>query len=92
MDVGVLVVGKVPYTSDELVEFLGASAVWRVGGAEDLPALAGAVLSHGRARRSWVWRTALDVSAQIAARVHAGSAEPARSVNGHRVDSVEVSG
>ena len=31
------------------------------------PALAGAVLSPGRARRSWVWRTALDVAAQIAA-------------------------
>ena len=30
-DVGVLVVGKAPYTSGELVEFFGTPAVWRVG-------------------------------------------------------------
>ena len=83
-DVGVLVVGKAPYTTGELGDFFGTPVVWRVDAADDLPAVAGAVLSPGRARRSWLWRTALDVAAELAGRVHADPAEPDPSANGHR--------
>jgi len=82
-DVGVLVVGTAPYTTGELGDFLGTPAVWRVDAAVDLAAVAGAVLSPGRARRSWLWRTALDVAAELASRVHADPAEPDPSANGH---------
>jgi hypothetical protein len=83
-DVGVLVVGKVPYTTGELVSFFGTTVVWRVEAADDLPAVAGAVLVPGRARRSWIWRSALDVAAELAGRVHADRAEPDPRANGHR--------
>jgi hypothetical protein len=91
-DVGVLVIGKVPYPASELGEFFGTSPVWCVGAAEDLPGVAGAVLSRGRARRSWVWRTALEVSAAMAGRTHAGSGEPAPGANGQRGDAAGVAG
>jgi hypothetical protein len=81
--VGVLVVGKVPYRTDELGNFFGTTEVWRVDAADDLPAVSGAVLVPGRARRSWMWRTALDVAAELAGRVHADRSEPDPRANGH---------
>jgi MinD-like ATPase involved in chromosome partitioning or flagellar assembly len=65
--VAVLVVGHVPYTTGDLREFFGSSAVWNVRRAEDLAGLAGAVQVPGRARRTWVWRHALEISAHAAA-------------------------
>jgi len=46
-DVGVLVVGKAPYTMGELGDFFGTPAVWRVDAAVDLAAVAGAVAVAG---------------------------------------------
>jgi MinD-like ATPase involved in chromosome partitioning or flagellar assembly len=85
--VGVLVVGKVPYTAAELGEFFGTTPVWRAGAADDIAGIAGAVLSPGRARRSWVWRTALDVAGAIASHVHDHGSPPAESLNGDRARS-----
>jgi hypothetical protein len=68
-EVVVLVTGKSPYSAAEQSAFFGSPAV-SVAAAEDLPRLAGAALTPGRARRSWVWRTALDVSADLARRLH----------------------
>jgi hypothetical protein len=88
--VGVLVQGKAPYTTAELGEFFGTTAVWRAGAADDIAAIACAVLSPGRARRSWVWRTALEVAEGIAQHVHASSRRFVVSGNGDRpvVDEV----
>jgi hypothetical protein len=89
--VGVLVVGKVSYTTAELGEFFGTATVWRAGASDDVAAIGGAVLSPGRARRSWVWRTALDVAAQIAQVVHTHGDEPGRvRTNGDRPAVAEV--
>jgi hypothetical protein len=68
--VAVLVVGRTAYSSAELGEFFGTSMVWRVGAHADVATIAGVVLSPGRARRSLLWRTALDVTAEIARLVH----------------------
>jgi hypothetical protein len=63
----VLVVGDCRHSEAELLEFTGATAVWRVDGCADLPALAGQLLAPSRARRSWLWRQAVDVASGIAA-------------------------
>jgi MinD-like ATPase involved in chromosome partitioning or flagellar assembly len=68
--VGVLVVGKVPHPPAELAEFFGTGSVWCAGRCDDLVAVAGAVLTSGRARRTWLWRTAIDVADDVAARAH----------------------
>jgi MinD-like ATPase involved in chromosome partitioning or flagellar assembly len=65
--VGVLVVGKAAYGTDELGEFFGTPVVWTVAASNDLTAIAGAVLVPGRARRTWLWRSALEVAAGVAA-------------------------
>jgi hypothetical protein len=75
-DAMVLVTGKSPYSAAEQSAFFGCPAV-SVAAAEDLPRLAGAALTPGRARRSWVWRTALDVSADVARRIHTDDGVPA---------------
>jgi hypothetical protein len=64
--VGVLAVGS-GYRAEELAEFTGTPLVWTVDASGDLPVIAGQVLAPGRARRSWLWRQALDVAAAIAA-------------------------
>jgi hypothetical protein len=67
--VGVLVVGGRGYRAEELAEFTGTPLVWTVDASSDLPVIAGQVLAPGRARRSWLWRQALDVAAAMAAAV-----------------------
>jgi MinD-like ATPase involved in chromosome partitioning or flagellar assembly len=67
--VGVLVVGRSGYPKEELVDFLGTGLVWSVDANRELPQLAGQLLAPGRARRSWLWRQAVDTAAAIAAAV-----------------------
>ena len=67
--VAVLIVGRSGYRVDELVEFLGTPLVWSVDVNTELPQLAGQLLAPGRARRSWVWRQAVDIAGGIAAAV-----------------------
>jgi MinD-like ATPase involved in chromosome partitioning or flagellar assembly len=67
--VGVVVIGKTPYGVAELSEFVGTRLVWKVAKADDLPAVAGGALRPGRARRSLVWRSALDLAATVARQV-----------------------
>lgn len=76
--VGVLVVGRPGYGLDELRAFFGTGLVWMVRVAGDAALTAPLTLSSRRARRSWLWREAVDVAAAFAERV-----EPA-------VDGVEV--
>ena len=64
--VGVLVVGKPAYPLAELVRFFATELVWIVGASPDLPELTGALLAGGRARRSWLWRTAVDTAVKVA--------------------------
>jgi hypothetical protein len=64
--VAVLVVGRSGHGEDELAGFTGAAAVWKVGAVDDLPVQAGRLLVPGRARRSWLWRQAVDVASAAA--------------------------
>jgi hypothetical protein len=65
--VGVLVVGAAGHEPTELGEFFGTGLVWSVRADHDLVPVVGAVLSGAlKARRSWAWRTALDLAATIA--------------------------
>jgi hypothetical protein len=64
--VGALVVGKPPYHRSELVEFFGTACVWSVAESDELTGLAGDALRPGRARRSWLWRSAVEIAAEIA--------------------------
>ena len=64
--VGVLVVGKPPYDRSELIEFFGTARVWSVAESDELTRLAGDALRPGRARRSWLWRSAVEVAAEVA--------------------------
>jgi hypothetical protein len=90
--VGVVVVGKVSYGLGELAGFFGTPLVWHVGAVEHLPVMAGAVLAPGRARRSWMWRAALDVAAGVAAHTRASQGDVAVSRNGDRPESLGVTG
>jgi hypothetical protein len=89
--VGVLVVGQCDNGRDELCEFFGTPVVWTVAASDELAAIAGAVLSSGRARRTWVWRTALDVAAAAAELVETASAGQSLTPIGS-VEPVEVAG
>jgi MinD-like ATPase involved in chromosome partitioning or flagellar assembly len=75
--VGVLVVGAAGHDTTELAAFFGTGLVWSVRADNDLIAVTGAVLSGAvKARRSWVWRTALDLAATIAAHATVSSDRP----------------
>ena len=62
----VLVVGKLRHSVDELAAFFGTPTVWNVDESTELPELAAAVMRPGRARRSWLWRSAVELSARVA--------------------------
>lgn len=65
--VGVIVTSSCPYRRSELVEFAEADQVWSASADVDLREAAAAVLGPSRrARRSMVWRRALDVAADVA--------------------------
>lgn len=76
--VGVLLVGKPPYDRSELIEFFGTARVCSVAESDELTRLAGDALLPGRARRSWLWRSAVEVAAEIAS--HAATSEPSAAV------------
>jgi hypothetical protein len=66
--VAVLVVGAAGHGEVELGEFFGTGLVWSVRADHDLVPIVGAVLAGAvRARRSWAWRSALDLAATLAA-------------------------
>jgi MinD-like ATPase involved in chromosome partitioning or flagellar assembly len=88
-NVGVLVVGRVSYSIEELREFFGSPTVCTVGKTDDLPALASGVLAPGRARRTWVWRRALEAAAGIAERVDR-THDLASAPNSGPRDAIEV--
>ena len=67
--VGVLVVGKTQHSVEDLVEFFGTTMVWTVGADENLVRITGDAIAGGRARRSWVWRSAISIAADIAAAI-----------------------
>ncbi|MBU3688421.1 MAG: hypothetical protein FGM29_02505 [Actinobacteria bacterium] len=81
--VGVLVVGKAPYGSRELAEFFGTASVWTAADSDALPDLAGQALTPGRARRSPLWRSAVEISAEIAGAAVASA--PAAAVSSSTV-------
>lgn len=63
---GIVIVGRPPYEFDELRRFLGVSALWIVPADDALPQMVLKVIEGGRARRSALWRAAIDVAADIA--------------------------
>lgn len=67
--VGVLVVGKPQHSVEDLVGFFRTDSVWTVGADENLARIAGEAMAGGRARRSWVWRSAISIAADIAAAI-----------------------
>ena len=71
--VGVLVVGKTQHGVEDLVGFFGTTMVWTVGAEENLVRITGDAIAGGRARRSWVWRSAISIAADIAASIAAKS-------------------
>lgn len=75
----VLLIGDPHYNEVELKQFIGVSQVWSVRANPDLAVLAGEVLRPGRARRSWLWRSAVQIAAEFAQLVTVPTAAPARS-------------
>ena len=63
---GVLVCGGMAYKVDDVVEFAGTPHVWHVARIDDLVAVASGAPQGGRARRSWLWRSAIEVAARMA--------------------------
>ena len=61
-----LVVGKAPYDNSELAEFFGTASVRSAADSDDLTQMAGQALTPGRARRSLLWRSAVEVAADVA--------------------------
>lgn len=87
--VGVVLVGTSGYQPDDLRRFFGTGLVWSVPTQRDLPAWVSAVLAGGRARRSWLWRQALIVAADVAERTTArGDLDPV--TDGDLLDRIGV--
>jgi hypothetical protein len=75
--VGVVVTGRCAFGVDEVRQFCRAESVWAVPTRDDTVDEVGRLLDGKRARRSWLWRHALDVAAgafgMVAARRSASS-------------------
>lgn len=63
--VGVIVSGRCAFDADDIRDFCKADATWVVATRGHLVDEVGRLLDGGRARRSWVWRHALDVAAGV---------------------------
>lgn len=63
--VGVVVSGRCPFDAAEIAEFCRADGAWVVPVRADLVDEVGCLLGGNRARRSWLWRHALDVAAGV---------------------------
>lgn len=66
--VGVVVVGKPTHDRNEVVDFLKTELVWVVPSSRNLPAETAAVFAGKAGRRSWLWRSAVDVAVAMSAR------------------------
>ena len=74
-NVGVVVVGSPPYARDELIDFVGSRDVWVVPAASDLIEVSQQVWSTSRrARRTPVWRAAVELAADVSGLVVSGGA------------------
>ncbi len=67
--VGVVIVGKPPFPEHELSEFFDTSLLWTLPASDDLVALSRSVWSSKKVRRSLAWRSALEISHDVAERV-----------------------
>lgn len=63
--VAVIVSGSCAFGSEDVRQFCGADATWSVDTRDNLIDEVGRLLSGTRARRSWLWRRALDVAAGV---------------------------
>lgn len=70
-DVSLLIIGKPANRRDEIAAFAGAEVIGVVDHDPDAFTIAGSAVGGGRARRSWLWRSALDVTAEVARRATA---------------------
>ena len=71
--VGVLVVGRPQHPLDELAAFFGSGQVWQTNQDDTVMTIAGDAIAGGRARRSWAWRSAVTIAADVAAMASAAS-------------------
>ncbi len=62
----VLVCGAMDYKVADVVAFAGTPHVWHVDRTDDLVAVAAGAAQGGRARRTWLWRSAIEVAARMA--------------------------
>lgn len=74
--VAVVLVGPTPYQLDELRGFFRTGLVFKVPAQRDLVAWTAAVVAGGRARRSWLWRQAVTLAAELAERVSTANEVP----------------
>lgn len=63
----VLVVGQPECDVDELRAFVAGTTLWLAPAVDQLPRMVAKVVSGGRSRRSALWRSALEVAADLAA-------------------------
>lgn len=73
---GVLVCGAMEYKVPDVVEFAGTPHIWHVDRTDDVVAVAGGAPQGGRARRSWLWRSAIEVAARMADAIASTMAAP----------------
>ena len=66
VDTAVLVCGPMEYKVADVVGFAGTPHVWHVARTDDLVAVAAGAPAGGRARRTWLWRSAIEVAARLA--------------------------
>lgn len=63
---GILVCGPMEYKVADVADFAATPHVWHVARVDDLPVIAAGAAGGGRARRTWLWRSAIDVAARMA--------------------------
>ena len=65
---GVVIVGKPAFPVDELSQFFDTSLLWTLPASDDIVALSRSVWSSNKVRRSLTWRSALEISHDVAER------------------------
>jgi hypothetical protein len=78
-DVGIVFVGRLDYRRAEIAEFVGTTVLGVVAHDPDALTIAASAVHGGRGRRSLLWRSALEIAADVAQRatVAAQRAAPA---------------
>ncbi len=82
--VGVLVSGRCPFGASDVQDFASANAAWIVDPRSELIDEVGLLLGGRRARRSWLWRQALEVAAAVAQLAHSPMAAVSPVEGGRR--------